>query len=104
MFRNPQAFKIIIDLFSDRISKLDVDAVIGLEARGFVLGGAIAYKLNIPFVPIRKKGKLPGKVISYKYELEYGGDVFEIQEDSIVSGQKVAIVDDLIATGGIVLM
>lgn len=72
LFRKPEAFKKVIDLFTNRIAKLNVDAVVGLEARGFVLGGAIAYNLNIPFVPVRKKGKLPGKVISYKYELEYG--------------------------------
>lgn len=72
MFQNPVAFKRVIDLFTDHISKLKVDVIVGLESRGFILGGAICYNLGIPFVPIRKKGKLPGKVIQFKYELEYG--------------------------------
>ena len=73
LFRSPEAFRKLIDLFSDHIVSLgNIDAVVGLEARGFVIGSAISYKLGIPFVPIRKKGKLPGDVISYKYELEYG--------------------------------
>lgn len=72
MFRNPVTYKKVIDLFTDHISKLKVDVIVGLESRGFILGGAICYNLGIPFVPIRKKGKLPGKVIQYKYELEYG--------------------------------
>jgi adenine phosphoribosyltransferase len=73
LFRSPKAFKKLIDLFSDHIVSLgNIDAVVGLEARGFVIGSAISYKLGIPFVPIRKKGKLPGHVISYTYELEYG--------------------------------
>ncbi|RNA25870.1 adenine phosphoribosyltransferase [Brachionus plicatilis] len=100
LFRNQITYKKVIDLFSDHISKLEVDVIVGLESRGFILGGAICYNLGIPFVPIRKKGKLPGKVIEYKYELEYGQDVFEIQECSIKPNQKVVIVDDLIATGG----
>lgn len=75
--RKPECFRRIIDLFSEHIAKLNVDAVVGLEARGFVLGGAIGYKLGLPFIPIRKKGKLPGKIVSYKYDLEYGS-VFNV--------------------------
>ncbi|XP_050310574.1 adenine phosphoribosyltransferase isoform X3 [Anthonomus grandis grandis] len=77
-----------------------IECVVGLDARGFLFGPIIALDLNIPFVPIRKKGKLPGKIRSYKYALEYGEDTVEIQEDQIKQGQRVLIVDDLLATGG----
>ena len=77
-----------------------VAAVAGIEARGFILGGAIADRLGCGFVPIRKKGKLPGKAIGQDYELEYGVDVIEIHEDGITNGERVLLVDDLIATGG----
>lgn len=79
---------------------LKVDAVAGIEARGFILGGAIADRLGCGFIPIRKKGKLPWKTIGQEYTLEYGVDVIEIHEDAITPGQRVLIVDDLIATGG----
>ncbi len=79
---------------------INVDAVAGIEARGFILGGAVADHLRCGFVPIRKKGKLPGKAIGQDYELEYGVDVIEIHEDGIASGERVLLVDDLIATGG----
>lgn len=78
----------------------DVEVVCGLEARGFLFGFQIAADLGIPFVPIRKKGKLPGELYSQEYALEYGTDKFEIQKNAIKSGQKVLIVDDLLATGG----
>jgi adenine phosphoribosyltransferase len=77
-----------------------VDAVAGIEARGFILGGAVADRLGCGFVPIRKKGKLPGKAIGQDYELEYGVDVIEIHEDGVTKGERVLLVDDLIATGG----
>lgn len=77
-----------------------VDAVAGIEARGFILGGAVADRLGCGFVPIRKKGKLPGKAIGQDYELEYGVDVIEIHEDAVTKGERVLLVDDLIATGG----
>ncbi len=77
-----------------------IDAVVGIEARGFILGGAIADRLECGFIPIRKKGKLPGKTIGQEYTLEYGVDVIEIHEDAIAENQRVLIVDDLIATGG----
>ncbi len=80
--------------------EVQVDAVAGIEARGFILGGAIADRLGCGFVPIRKKGKLPGKAIGQDYELEYGVDVIEIHEDGITKGERVLLVDDLIATGG----
>ena len=77
-----------------------VEAVAGIEARGFILGGAVADRLGCGFVPIRKKGKLPGKAIGQDYELEYGTDIIEIHEDGIKQGEKVLLVDDLVATGG----
>jgi len=77
-----------------------VEAVAGIEARGFILGGAVADRLGCGFVPIRKQGKLPGKAIGQDYELEYGVDIIEIHEDGIASGERVLLVDDLIATGG----
>jgi len=78
----------------------DIEAVAGIEARGFILGGAIADRLRCGFVPIRKKGKLPGKAIGQDYELEYGIDVIEVHEDAVRQGERVLLVDDLIATGG----
>jgi adenine phosphoribosyltransferase len=77
-----------------------VEAVAGIEARGFILGGAVAERLGCGFVPIRKKGKLPAKAIGQDYELEYGTDIIEVHEDGIAAGEKVLLVDDLIATGG----
>ena len=77
-----------------------VDIIVGIEARGFIFGPPIAEKLGAGFVPIRKRGKLPGKTIEQDYELEYGSDVIEIHDDAITPGQKVLLVDDLIATGG----
>lgn len=83
-----------------RTSVAKVDAIIGLDARGFLFGFALAAELGLPFIPIRKKGKLPGKCKSFEYSLEYGCGSLEIQENSIYVGQNVIIVDDLLATGG----
>jgi len=90
------------DLLIDHIrtSCSGIDVVVALDARGFLFGFMLAAELGIPFVPVRKKGKLPGKCLSHEYNLEYGTDVFEIQAKSITPGQKVVIVDDLLATGG----
>ena len=77
-----------------------IDKVVGLEARGFILGGAIAHQLAVGFVPIRKKGKLPGTTISQDYKLEYGEAIMEIHDDALQPGEKVLLVDDLLATGG----
>ena len=89
-----------IDQLAAPYGEVQVDAVAGIEARGFILGGAIADRLGCGFVPIRKKGKLPGKAIGQDYELEYGVDVIEIHEDGITKGERVLLVDALIATGG----
>lgn len=92
----------IRDLLIERIkkSKTKIDAIVGLDARGFLFGFTISAELGIPFVPIRKKGKLPGKCRSFEYNLEYGSGILEIQENSISDGQNVIIIDDLLATGG----
>lgn len=94
--------KAIRDLLVERVKNANVkiDAIVGLDARGFLFGFTISAELGIPFVPIRKKGKLPGKCRSYEYTLEYGSGVLEIQESSIHTNQNVIIVDDLLATGG----
>lgn len=89
-----------IDALADMLKDLDFDVVVGPESRGFIFGVPIAYKMHKAFVPVRKKGKLPCKTVSQSYELEYGSAEIEMHADSILPGQKVVIVDDLIATGG----
>ena len=95
-----QGFKAAIAQLAAPYRTMPVDAVAGIEARGFILGGAIADRLGCGFIPIRKKGKLPWKTIGQEYTLEYGVDVIEIHEDAIAKGERILIVDDLIATGG----
>lgn len=95
-----QGFKATIAQMAEPFRTLPVDAVAGIEARGFILGGAVADRLGCGFIPIRKKGKLPWKTIGQEYSLEYGVDVIEIHEDAIRKGERILIVDDLIATGG----
>lgn len=95
-----QAFAYATQQIVDYARELDVDVVVGPEARGFIVGCPVAYALEIGFVPIRKKGKLPRKVIEVDYSLEYGKNVLTIHEDSIKPGQRVLITDDLLATGG----
>jgi len=97
---NARAFRRAVDELVQPYAGLRVDKVAGIEARGFILGGAIADRLECGFIPIRKKGKLPWKTIGQEYTLEYGVDVIEIHEDAIEKGWRVLIVDDLIATGG----
>lgn len=100
LFKDGDAFKYAVDSIVEELKDKDVDLVIGPEARGFLMGTPVAYALGVGFVPIRKPGKLPGEVESYEYGLEYGTDTLEIHKDAIKKGQKVAIVDDLLATGG----
>lgn len=95
-----KGLKEAIERMSEPFSGKGVDAVAGIEARGFILGGAVADRLGTGFIPIRKKGKLPWKTIGQEYTLEYGVDVIEIHEDAIRPGERILIVDDLIATGG----
>jgi adenine phosphoribosyltransferase len=100
LFADPRGFRMAIDQMLHPYAGQAIDKVVGLEARGFILGGAIAHQLSVGFVPIRKKGKLPGAVISEEYTLEYGEAVVEIHDDAIEAGENVLIVDDLLATGG----
>ena len=97
---DPAAYKKACDAFYDRYKDMKIDKVVGIDARGFVFGGVLAYLLNVGFVPVRKKGKLPYKTITATYTLEYGTDIVEMHEDAIKPGERVVIVDDLIATGG----
>jgi adenine phosphoribosyltransferase len=90
----------LIDKFAEHYMKQDVDLVLGMEARGFIFAPALAYRLNAGFVPVRKPGKLPAECISYDYALEYGKSTLQIHRDAIQKGQRVLIVDDLLATGG----
>ncbi|GAA6176675.1 adenine phosphoribosyltransferase [Sulfitobacter pacificus] len=100
LFADPRGFRMAIDLMLHPYAGIEIDKVVGLEARGFILGGAIAHQLSVGFVPIRKKGKLPGAVISESYTLEYGEAIVEIHDDAIQEGEKILVVDDLLATGG----
>ena len=103
LFDNKETFTYIINVLSSRYNSLKIDKVVGIEARGFMLGSALAYSLNVGFVPIRKKGKLPYKTISEEYSLEYGKDKIEVHSDAIQKNENVLLVDDLIATGGTAL-
>lgn len=100
LFADPRGFRMAIDQMLHPYAGLQIDKVVGLEARGFIMGGAIAHQLSVGFVPIRKKGKLPGKTLSEDYTLEYGQATMEIHDDAIQPGEKVLVVDDLLATGG----
>jgi adenine phosphoribosyltransferase len=102
LMQDPKAFKAACDLLFDRYKDMDIDKIVGIDARGFVFGAVLAYKLGIGFVPVRKKGKLPAKTMQETYRLEYGEDTLEIHEDAVKPGERVIIVDDLIATGGTV--
>ncbi|MFH0778504.1 MAG: adenine phosphoribosyltransferase [Candidatus Eisenbacteria bacterium] len=98
-----QEFSKVIDTLAEECGRRRPDVILAVESRGFVLGGALAYRLKLPFVPARKPGKLPWKTVREEYELEYGKDALEVHADSIGSGQRVVIVDDLLATGGTAL-
>jgi adenine phosphoribosyltransferase len=102
LLQNPRVFRVLIDAFVHRYMDpaLRPDVVAGLDARGFILGSVVAYELNVGFVPIRKKGKLPFTTIEETYELEYGSATVELHTDAVHAGQKVLLIDDLIATGG----
>ncbi|SES14045.1 adenine phosphoribosyltransferase [Tranquillimonas rosea] len=100
LFADPRGFRMCVDQMLHPYAGTRIDKVVGLEARGFILGGAIAHQLGTGFVPVRKKGKLPGSVISQGYQLEYGEAIVEVHDDAIQKGETVLIVDDLLATGG----
>jgi adenine phosphoribosyltransferase len=100
LFADPRGFRMAIDQMLHPYAGTRIDKVVGLEARGFILGGAIAHQLSVGFVPIRKKGKLPGTTINQEYKLEYGEAIVELHNDAIQPGEQVLVVDDLLATGG----
>ena len=100
---NARAFRRAVDEMVQPYAGVRIDKVAGIEARGFILGGAVAHQLSIPFVPVRKKGKLPWNTIGEDYELEYGTDRVEIHEDAVSKDEHILVVDDLIATGGTAL-
>jgi adenine phosphoribosyltransferase len=105
LIKDPVGFRLVIDNFTQRYLKDDInfDIIVGIEARGFIIGGALSYTLGKGFIPVRKKGKLPAEVVRHEYQLEYGTDTVEIHKDAIAKGVKVLLVDDLLATGGTAL-
>ena len=102
LLQDPKTFRVLIDAFVHRYMDRRPDVVAGLDARGFILGAVVAYELGVGFVPIRKKGKLPFTTVEETYELEYGSATVELHTDAVKPGQRVLLVDDLIATGGTV--
>ena len=100
LLKDPIGLRVTVNELVNRYTNMNIDKVAGIEARGFILGAPLAYMLGVGFVPIRKKGKLPAETISQEYSLEYGVDVLEIHKDAINDGDRVLVVDDLIATGG----
>jgi len=105
LIKDPVGFRLVIDTLTQRFmhGDFDFDTVVGIESRGFIIGAALAYTLGKGFIPIRKKGKLPAEVVSQEYELEYGTDRIEIHKDALRKGERVLLVDDLLATGGTAL-
>lgn len=100
LLKNGPVFREIIDGWKARYADKGITAIVGADARGFIFGGALAYAMGLPFVPVRKKGKLPAKTIAQEFELEYGTDRIEIHVDALGPGDRVVLVDDLLATGG----
>ena len=103
LLKNSEAFNHSIDLLAQRYQDKGIDKIAGIESRGFIIGAALSYKMNIGFIPIRKKGKLPANTFSIKYELEYGTDELEIHQDAFEKEAKILLIDDLLATGGTAL-
>ncbi len=102
LLKDANAFKEAVDALYEHFKDRRIDKVVGIDARGFIFGGALAYKMGVGFVPIRKKGKLPWKKVEKEYSLEYGTASIEVHVDSIEKGENVVIIDDLLATGGTV--
>lgn len=100
LLQDPRTFRVLIDMFVYRYMRQRLDLVAGIDARGFILGSVLAYELNLGFVPVRKKGKLPFRTLAEQYTLEYGNATVEMHTDSVKPGQRVLLIDDLIATGG----
>ncbi len=102
LLKEPEPFKYVIDAIVDRYKDEKIDTLVSVEARGFIFGGVVAYRLNCGFVPVRKPGKLPAETVALEYTLEYGKNTIEIHKDAIKSGERVLVFDDLLATGGTV--
>ena len=100
LLKSAEGFSESVEQIANWCSQFELDLIAGIDARGFIFGSAVAFKLNLGFVPVRKEGKLPHRTIAESYELEYGTDCLEVHEDAIEKGAKVVIVDDLLATGG----
>jgi adenine phosphoribosyltransferase len=100
LLQNPKSLRVLVDLFVHRYMDEKLDLVAGIDARGFILGAIVAYELNLGFVPIRKKGKLPFTTVAEEYELEYGSATVELHSDACKPGDRVLLIDDLVATGG----
>ena len=100
LIKNGDLFTESIDYLYNHFRDKEIDTIVGIESRGFIFGAAMAYKLNVGFVPVRKPGKLPGEILSEEYELEYGADQLEMHKDALNENNKLLIVDDLLATGG----
>ena len=100
LLKNARAFQYVIDTWKCRYLDQNIQAIVGADARGFIFGGALAYAMHLPFIPVRKRGKLPAKTINGNFNLEYGVDSVEIHVDALAPGQRVVVIDDLLATGG----
>lgn len=100
LLKDSHGFTRLINLLTERYINMDIDVVAGIESRGFITGAALAHRLGVGFVPIRKKGKLPAETVKEEYKLEYGTDTIEIHKDAVTKGMKVLLIDDLLATGG----
>lgn len=100
LLADPAGFSYCVEALAGRFASEGVDKVLGVEARGFIIAAPVAYHLGAGFVPVRKKGKLPGPVYSYTYELEYGSDTLEVHKDALAPGERVLVIDDVLATGG----
>lgn len=100
LLSNPEAFKLSLDQFEEHFRKMGVNKIAAIDSRGFLFGGALADRMNLPLTVIRKKGKLPFETVSETYALEYGTDTLEMHTDAVTKGDKVAVIDDLLATGG----
>ncbi len=100
LLQNPQAFSASVKAFLARYENQDIDVVVGVESRGFIWGAVLAYEMGVGFVPVRKPGKLPAETVRAEYTLEYGVNALEMHRDAILPGQKVLVIDDLLATGG----
>ena len=100
LLKDPVGFRVTVNEFVHRYTATRLDKIAGIESRGFIIGAALAFQLGVGFVPIRKKGKLPAETVGHDYELEYGSDRVELHVDAVAKGERVLLVDDLIATGG----